>query len=71
MPVRGDKDDPIKSISSSDKENVLCNQWGLGFTIYGQCDGDMALSIHSSPDVLGTFSEAPDRILNPERLARD
>ena len=33
MPVRGDKDDPIKSISSSDKENVLenvlCDQWGV------------------------------------------
>jgi len=75
MPVRGGKDDPIKSMSSSDKgnvlENILCDQWGSGFTIYGQCDGDMALSIHSSPDVLGTFSVAPDRILNPERLARD
>ena len=39
---------------------------GLGFTIYGHRYRDGALSIHSSPDVLGSITVIPASILNSD-----
>ena len=38
----------------------------LGFTIYGHRYRDGVLSIHSSPDVLGSITVIPASILNSE-----